>query len=331
MMKEKKKITYEQIAKELNVSKMTVSKALNNSSDISEETKRRVLEKVKAYGYVKNEDAISFRTGKNKNILVVFNDLSNPYFAFSCQEAVINLKKLGFNASLYFCENYELNIEDVLEISKKRYSGIISFVSPNEEFRNKLNEESLPFALVGIKNLEKGVDSFYTDDYDGGYKIGTYCKNEHYKKALFINDTFSETGLRREKGFIDSLKNSDCISDVVKLRKNESYSSFDKRLYKIFITNNYDFVTFVSDKSSLNFIKLLKANNFKKTVCIFGYDNLSKYSSLIKETNSIDYDQNAIINDACNYLVKKINEEIDYHTQISLIYPVKIKLLQKNN
>ena len=323
----KEKITLEQIAKELGVSKMTVSKALNNSTDISKETKRKVMEKINAYGYVKNEDAISFRTGKNKTIIVIFNDLSNPYFSFSCQKSVSVLKELGFNASLYFCTNYELTMEDVQKISHTKCSGILSFVYPNKDFIDYVNDRTIPFSLVGIKNLEKGIDSFYTDDYDGGYKIGQYCKNKGFKNALMVNDTFSETGIRREKGFVDSLKDTDCIVNVVRLKKHEAYNSFVNRLFNTIANSNCDFIMFVSDNSALNCIRKLKANNYKKTLCIFGYDNLNKYSNLIKEINSVDYDQNSIINDACVYLIKKIKDEIEYRTQISLVYPTKIKIV----
>ena len=142
-----------------------------------------------------------------------------------------------------------------------------------------------------------------------------------------VNDTFSETGIRREKGFVDSLKDTDCIVNVVRLKKHEDYNSFVNRLFNTIANSNCDFIMFVSDNSALNCIRKLKANNYKKTLCIFGYDNLNKYSNLIKEINSVDYDQNSIINDACVNLIKKIKDEIEFKTQISLIYPTKIKIV----
>ena len=59
-----KKVTLKDIAQELNITIGTVSHVMNGIDDISEETKKRVLETAKKLGYISNNAAVSLRSGK---------------------------------------------------------------------------------------------------------------------------------------------------------------------------------------------------------------------------------------------------------------------------
>ena len=63
----KRKITLKQIAKELDVSISTVSKALRNSNEISDDTKEKVQAFAKFYNYRPNNIALSLKNRKNQN------------------------------------------------------------------------------------------------------------------------------------------------------------------------------------------------------------------------------------------------------------------------
>ncbi len=75
------KTTLKQLAKELNVSVSTVSKALNNSPEISDKTIRRVKELAKLYGYKPNPVAVSLKRNKTNTIGILIPDILNHFFA----------------------------------------------------------------------------------------------------------------------------------------------------------------------------------------------------------------------------------------------------------
>ena len=75
----KKKITIKEIAKILMVSVSTVSKAMNDSPEISEKTKKKVKELAKFYGYTPNHIAVSLKNQSTFNIGVIIPDIQNSF------------------------------------------------------------------------------------------------------------------------------------------------------------------------------------------------------------------------------------------------------------
>ena len=74
-------ITLKKLAEQLNVSVSTVSKALNDSSEISEETIKRVKELAKHYNYKPNKVAVSLKSSSTKTIGIVLPNILNRFFA----------------------------------------------------------------------------------------------------------------------------------------------------------------------------------------------------------------------------------------------------------
>src|SRR5690242_9940420 len=74
-------IRLKDIARDLNVSVMTVSKVLHDRSDISSETRERVLKRMRELNYQPNRAARSLVTGRSFTIGLVVPDLEHPFFA----------------------------------------------------------------------------------------------------------------------------------------------------------------------------------------------------------------------------------------------------------
>ena len=77
----KKKVTLKQIAKELDVSISTVSKALKNSIEISEDTRQKVQAFAKLYNYRPNNIALSLKNRKTKTIGVIIPEIVHHFFS----------------------------------------------------------------------------------------------------------------------------------------------------------------------------------------------------------------------------------------------------------
>jgi LacI family transcriptional regulator len=75
------RVRLKDIAKDLNLSKMTISKVLRGQADISDATKARVLKRVKELKYIPNISASSLRTGQTKTLGLVLPSIGKPHLS----------------------------------------------------------------------------------------------------------------------------------------------------------------------------------------------------------------------------------------------------------
>lgn len=98
------------IATDLNLSKMTISKVLRGQMDVSDKTKARVLQRVKELNYRPNISARSFRTGQTFNVGLVLPSLIDPFFSQLAGSIVSQLRKANYSVFLSSTE-YESDLE----------------------------------------------------------------------------------------------------------------------------------------------------------------------------------------------------------------------------
>ena len=96
-----KKINMVQLAKELNLAISTVSKALQDSYEISAVTKQRVNELAKKYNYRPNPIASSLRRGKSKSIAVVIPEIANNFFSLAVEAIQTFASEKGYDVFVY--------------------------------------------------------------------------------------------------------------------------------------------------------------------------------------------------------------------------------------
>ena len=87
------------IARDLNVSVVTVSKVLRNHGDISQETRERVLKKMKELNYQPNIAARTLVTGRTYSIGLVVPDLVHPFFAEVAKGITHHVRPKGYGGS----------------------------------------------------------------------------------------------------------------------------------------------------------------------------------------------------------------------------------------
>ncbi len=78
----KASITIKEIARQLNVSKSTVSRALRDSPEISEETKKKVIELAESLNYSPNPIALSLLKNRTQTLGIIVPDIANRIFLY---------------------------------------------------------------------------------------------------------------------------------------------------------------------------------------------------------------------------------------------------------
>jgi LacI family transcriptional regulator len=118
-------VTLADIARKLGVSKMTVSRAINNHPLINAQTRERVLEAARRMNYQPNQHARALVTSRSHLIGIVLPDLMNPYFAEVTQAVESVARLAGFQ--LLICNTYEESSRELSEVDAlvQRTDGLI--------------------------------------------------------------------------------------------------------------------------------------------------------------------------------------------------------------
>lgn len=188
-MDQTQSITLKDIARDLNVSITTVSKALNNHPDISEKRKKEILEYAERKNYVPNTMAQSFRTQKSNLIGMILTDNTNPYNA-----RIIKGLEAGLSESGYHCiianngEDEEREMQMIKELVGMNAAGVL--ITPargNRKSCQYMTALGVPYVLVD-RYLEKDKDAYVAiDDEGAAFEATNYLATYRNEKIFFLN------------------------------------------------------------------------------------------------------------------------------------------------
>src|SRR5665811_2546976 len=114
------------IAKDLGVSVMTISKVLRNHPDVGDETRERVLARVKELDYQPNLAARSLVTGRTYTVGLVIPDLLHPFFAEVAKGLSSVLRKSGYSLIIASSEeDPDLEAQEIRRLLARRLDAMI--------------------------------------------------------------------------------------------------------------------------------------------------------------------------------------------------------------
>src|SRR6201747_3112583 len=117
-------VTISDIGRALNLSASTVSKALSDSYEISEKTKKRVVEYARQNNYRPNPMAQSLKKGKSKSIGIVVSTIDNQFFSQVINGIESVAYKEGYNVIITQThESYDLEVSNVQHLTVRAIDG----------------------------------------------------------------------------------------------------------------------------------------------------------------------------------------------------------------
>ena len=212
---DKRKIQMIDIARMAGVSTSTVSRALNGSALINEETRRRISELAKSLNYTINQSAKNLRIGDNRTIGVVIpydrksrQHISDPFF----------LGMLGSLADALTDHNYDLllsrvdadRMEDLSSLyDTGRVSAIIVIGQwGHHEELNELARRQVPMVVWGAQLPRQMYCSVGSDNLDGGRQATEHLLRLQRKRIVFLGDTSMPEAAQRYEGYCLAHKNA---------------------------------------------------------------------------------------------------------------------------
>jgi len=209
-MSNKTEITIHDLARKLNISASTVSRALNDNPRISQKTRDKIKAAALALGYQPNSIASNLRNRKSNTIGIVV-PLINRHFFSSVISGVEDVAfAAGYNVVISQSnDEFEKEQRIVRSMFSNRVDGlIISIAMKTTQFEHlKLfTGKKVPLVFFDRIVREINADRVVVDDFNGGYKVTKHLIEQGCKRIAHLTGPLNlQTYTDRKKGYTDAL------------------------------------------------------------------------------------------------------------------------------
>lgn len=331
-------VTLKQLAKELNVSISTVSKALNNSEEIGEETIRRVKELAGLYNYKPNKVALSLKQNKTKTIGVIIPDILNHFLAKVLFGIEREAAKYGYNIITCISnESLDQEKDSLRLLANGSVDGFILSVAEETQVKNEIEHfkktisQGLPIVMFDRVAHDVMCDKVIVDDFDSTYNATKSMVLEKRKNIAFITtlDGLS-VGKLRERGYKKAILEHNLSPNLIlKVKKKDDHQ---KKILN-FLKKNKSIDGVIAADSSSGIIAINAAINLglkvPKDISVIGFASKSDSYHTLPKLTTIRQHAKEIGAYAAQLLINRLQNkdaEEDIKTKI-----VKTTLIKSNS
>lgn len=324
------KVTLKELAKELNMSVSTVSKALNDSYEISESTKQRVKEVALKHNYRPNTLAKYLKLGRSNNIGVIISSIGSPFQAQIVEALHSSAVSNDFNLIM-------MQSQDSEEIEKKAINTLINhgvegilispaFENSNLQLLTQLHKSTCP--IVIFDRLNYNLDT---------YKVGVNGQKSVYQAteelirigrkniAVLCGKNIGVTR-ERLRGYMQALQDHqiEMINEyVIYCNYNNSLQGIDadleNKLRRLLASDNPpNAILGTTDTLTTRVLGILSDMNVRvpEQVAVIGFANTDIANSLNPSLSTIRQPTYEMGRTAISKLIKLINtkyrEQVDF-------------------
>ena len=209
------KIDLKYLAKELNLSISTVSRALRDDWEISEQTKVRVCDLAKQLNYVPNPYAGSLRRQSSQTIAVVIPEIQNNFFTLAINGIESVAREKGYHVLIYLThEDYEREVSIIKHFQNGRFDGVLMSVASGTQDHShiaEMHQSGMPIVFFDRVCHEIETAKITTDDFASSFRA-----TEHLIKmsgcrsiaCLSLTEHLSME-MKRRAGYLEALTKHD--------------------------------------------------------------------------------------------------------------------------
>lgn len=310
----KKSITIKELSKMLGVSISTVSKALNDSHEISPSTKERIQEAAKLYNYQPNRIAVNLKSGRTNTIGVIIPSMQN----FFMLEVLRGIESVFVDTTYNLIisntnETFEKEVQFVNTLSQGFVDGIIVAVSEGtfikkeyDHFKNFDKEKALLMFDRVVDSVD--CDKVLVDEEASVYEA-TQKLLANGRKKIVLTTTISNlsVGKQRINGY------SKAISVIHEpLMISDTEENIEKEIKKLLDENKIDAIVALDQEATLASFRAGKSKKVldNKTVSMVGYTSQLIAENLTPSLTTIDQNGFRIGEIAAELLLKKLKKPL---------------------
>lgn len=208
------KVSLKQLANNLGVSLSTVSKALRDSYEIGEDTKKKVLQMAEEMGYKANPYAGHLRHNKSRTVAIIVPELDNNFFIQAISGAESIACDQDYHVLIYVThEDFKLEERILKHLHNGRVDGVIMSVTATTksyEHINELIQHDIPVVFFDRICHEIETAKITTDDFVSSFNgtehlIQNGCRDIAY---LSLSENLSIDN-KRKQGYLEALHKYD--------------------------------------------------------------------------------------------------------------------------
>jgi len=272
-------ITIKDIARELGISPSTVSRALKDHPDISQETKRLVNELAAKYNYKPNIIALSLRNQRSNIIGVIIPEIVHYFFSsvISGIEEVANQNGYSviisqsvedYNREVAACDAFLNGIIDGILVSVSKETVDYSHL-------RRFEDEGIPVVFFDRVIEEMNVDRIIIDDFDGAYQATEHLIIQGRRRIVhFAGPQNRLIGQNRLKGYLKAMRDNGVVIDENLIIHCDTFQSALVETQKLIDKGlKFDSIFTVNDFTAAGAMKILTRNGYKipQDVSVVGF------------------------------------------------------------
>jgi LacI family transcriptional regulator len=200
--------TMKDIARDLGVSVVTVSKVLHNHSDIGAETRKRVLQRMKELNYRPNLAARALVTGRMSLIGLIVPDLTHPFFATVAKGLTSSLRPHGYSLIISSSEDDPaLERKEVEQMLARRVDAVIlaSVRADADSFR-QIQAQQTPCILLDRRFNDISANFVGIDDRQAASQATAHLIDVGCRTIAHIGGSIVSTAVDRRNGYFATLE-----------------------------------------------------------------------------------------------------------------------------
>jgi LacI family transcriptional regulator len=276
------KTTIYDIAKKLNITAATVSRALNDNPKISVATRKLVMETAISMDYKQNKLALALKSGKSNNVGVIVPYIDRNFFASIIRGIEEELNPKGYHVII--CQTHEIEkkeIETIHALLNAQVDGILMSISKlsveTDQYQHVL-DKNVPLVFFDRKKNIEGVSTVTINDFDGGYQATKHLIAQGCKRIAHLSGDWSlEIYKNRYEGYKKALSEHGLAFDEnLVLQTKSDIDSGKKAVESLMkLPTRPDAIFSSSDYVALGAIQKLKEMGIKipEDFCVVGFSN----------------------------------------------------------
>ena len=314
------------IAAALDLNKTTVSKALNNSSDISRETKERVLAEAERIGYVKHRRK-RVQSDQNALIGIICPEIVSYYYAQLVTSLNACLQKKGFTTLVLLSAfSPEMEKRHLEQLIKLNVSGIIMITEQTNvapTIHSVPGAKNIPTVIMGLNYESREHDVISVDEEYGIRSIVEHLVSKGHQRFAFLGDDLVGNRLKYLRRYLEQ-KGIELKDEYVVLsdkRNGECGYECMQRLLALdprptAVLTGYDTI-------ALGAYRAITEHGLRipEDIALTGFDDADFCEFLPQSLTSVNCDPEAQCRVAAAILLSRIHEPGEKFTQVAAITP----------
>lgn len=315
-------ITLHDLAKKLNISVSTVSKALKDYPDVSEKTKKKVLDLADKLNFTPNIVASNLRTQHTKTIGVIIPKIVHDFFSKVIGGIIDEAEKNGYMVILLQSnEKYELEQKQLNLLIQQQVDGILmSLTVETTNFKHikRFQQQGIPIVMFDKVTDSIACSKVIIGDKNAAFDAVSYLIRKGNKRIAYLGGSMVALNFsQRFNGYLEALKEYRIPFEdrlVYLCDKNKEYAdgySAADRLIKDHGIDGVDAVFAATDVIAVGVIKYFNDNkiNIPNKVAIFGFGNSFMSSIVSPALSTIDQPGYEMGKSAVDILLKEISQK----------------------